>query len=162
MSTYFLTDVRPDPTCSPEGRLACHKAVSPFKVTWPQLLPALSKSPWDAGAWWAVGSNVMSPAGSATPRHSQGHQGRPGGSFRWGLGEARRKRQRAFPRGPGSPVTGAQGISGHQTTVPSQPVRGTPSPWPRGRPPATRLVLSCRAFQPHTGFPVAKPHRPGA
>lgn len=96
-STYFLTDMQPDPTCPPEGHLACHKAVSPFQGhAAPAPACSKQKAHRTLGGWWTSGSNVTSPAGSATPRHHRGHRGRPGGSFRWGLGVAGRKRQRAF------------------------------------------------------------------
>lgn len=163
--------MRPDPTCPPEGRLACHKVVSPFQGHMAPA-PACSKQkPMErcgAGGQWAAMSRLL----RALPHHNiardtkAGRAGASGGA--WGRPEGKGRGLSGCsdhtlePRGPGSPVTGAQGINGYQTTVPSQPVRGTLSPWPHGRPPATCLVLFCRAFQPHTGFPVAKPHRPGA
>lgn len=158
----------------PEGRLACHKAVSPFQGhAAPPPACSKQKAHRTLGGWWAVGSNVTSPAGSATPRHHWGHRGRPGGSFRWGLGVAGRKRQRAFRvlrAHPGARRTrltrhGCMGhpwAADHSAGTASGRDPGPPGPRPRGRSPTTHPVLSCRAFQPHVGFPVAKPRGPGA
>lgn len=139
-STYFLTDVQPDPTCPPEGCLACHKAVSPFQGH-AAPAPACSKQkPMEC--WGADGQRAaMSSLLRALPHHNMARDttqaGRelqvgPGGAGPEGKGRGLSgcSDHTLKPRGPGSPVTGTQGISGHQTTVPSRPVGGTPSPWP--------------------------------
>ena len=71
---------------------------------------------------------------ATTPLGTPGQAGRelqvgPGG---WPEGKGRGlsgcSEHTLEPRGPGSPVTGAWGIRGQQTTVPARPVGGTPGP----------------------------------
>lgn len=146
-STYFLTDVQPDPTCPQKGSaLACHKAVSPFQGHAAPAPTTLSKSPWNAGGLMGSG-HAKSPAGSTTPRHGQGHHagwaGASGGA--WGAGPGKAEGLSGCsdhtlkPRGPGSPCElGHQWAPDHSAVTASG---RTPSPLAL-RPPASPPILS--------------------
>ena len=88
-----------------------------------------------------------------------------GGEGRWkGKAEGAPSTLKSYPLAPGAlrlRFMGADGASPRPQRHHGQ-WEGPLSPWPRCRPLASPLVLSCGAFQHRTGFAVAKPRRLGA